>query len=96
MKKHRSYKKMAAALICAIFVICCVLFVFSSHLHDCSGADCSVCEGIRRAVDILGIILSAFVLRSAYSMQIASLAVFKDAISKREHTPIGLKVKLSR
>lgn len=96
MKYCLDYKKKIAVLICAIFVICCVLFAFSSHLHNCSGSECSICERIKSLNDELAVLLTAPICCGISSSVLYCLTSCHDAVSKREHTPIGLKVKLSR
>ena len=87
--------KNIALILCVMFAICCVLFTFIPHLHECTGSECSTCALIKSIVDALAALSIATVVSPALVLALVFLAHFDTPVSAREITPVGRKVKLS-
>ena len=87
--------KSIATILCIIFAICCVMFTFISHSHECAGSECATCALIKDALDALTVLVLAIVISPALVLGLSSLAQIDTPVSVREITPIGRKVKLS-
>ena len=98
-ERRESMKKVNARsiafILCAAFAICCVLFTFMPHLHECAGSECATCALIKDALDALTVLVLAIVISPALVLGLSSLAQIDTPVSVREITPIGRKVKLS-
>ena len=82
-------------VLCVIFAICCVLFAFIPHLHECTGSECATCAFIKDAIDALVVLNLAVVISPALVLGLVFFAHSDTYASMREETPVGRKVKLS-
>lgn len=95
MNKHGNISKRLIAFICVILMLTYASVGFLSHSHDCAGADCAVCAFIESSRGVLmGMILSAVTYQLA-DLTLVLVNEYAHIPVWREHTPVGLKVKLS-
>ena len=95
MHKQSKYLKMLIVTLCVILILAYAFIMFLPHFHECIGFDCAICNLIRSSRNILiGTALSASFFRLT-KFTFVILNTQPDALSYRDATPVGLKVKLS-
>ena len=95
MEKEKCTICKCALILCIIFSICCVLFTFAPHLHECAGSECATCALIKVVYDVLSVLCFATVISLSVIGCLRFFAHFADGQSVREATLVGHKVKLS-
>ena len=88
-------RKSIVAFFCILLVIAYTSIVFLPHIHDCVGADCTVCALIETSRNsLIGLALIAVVYQFANIVFTISSS-YKSILSGNKGTPVALKVKLS-
>ena len=86
--------KNIVVILCVIIIIAYTSIVFLPHVHDCVGADCSVCALIETSRNtMIGLALAATVHQLANI--IFTISNTYKSIPLGNDTPVALKVKLS-
>ena len=86
--------KNIVVILCIITIIAYTSIVFLPHVHDCVGADCSVCALIETSRNtMIGLALAATVHQLANI--IFTISNTYKSIPLSNDTPVTLKVKLS-
>ena len=93
--KHNSQTKRLIAVLLLISLICCALFAFLPHTHNCIGLDCLVCTVIKTCFDNILCIAVFSIALCAPGYILLPVDIYIFAFSMRECTPVGRKVKLS-
>ncbi len=92
--KHQVLKRLCAFL-CVVLIIAYASAVFLPHTHDISKTDCAVCVLIEILRELLlGMALIAGIPR-LIKCNLHEPNFYFNILSRREITPVGLKVKLS-
>ena len=86
--------KNIVVILCIIIIIAYTSIVFLPHVHDCVGADCSVCALIETSRNtMIGLALAATLHQLANI--IFTISNIYKSIPLSNNTPVALKVKLS-
>ena len=86
--------KNIVVILCIIIIIAYTSIVFLPHVHDCVGADCSVCALIETSRNtMIGLALAATLHQLANI--IFTISNTYKSIPLSNDTPVALKVKLS-
>jgi ABC-type glycerol-3-phosphate transport system permease component len=90
-KKRNSF----VAVLCIVIIIAYASVIFIPYVHDCVGADCSVCALIETSRNtMIGLALAATV-HQLPNIVFTILSSYKSIPSGNNGTPVALKVKLS-
>lgn len=95
MKKEKMTAWTRTLILCMIFAICCVLFAFAPHFHECADSNCSACALIKVVCDALSVLSVGIAISLPLIGYLPFFAYFSLIHSVREATPVGRKVKLS-
>jgi cell division protein FtsL len=101
LKKIYNSKRFIAMLILICIVVTALLsisFIISHSNHDCIGESCPVCARINYCISILNNIAGLnliFCLLFACSMSLTYTQSSVRHFSRKENTPVGLKVQMN-
>ncbi len=94
MKRTHQTWKSFLALLCVILILAYISVAFFPHAHSTCDTDCALCELLRSAREMLGVLAFCAVV---YRLSVGCLLPFAQEriLPTCNRTLVGLKVKLS-
>ena len=93
--KIQNVKRNKVMIVCAMLLICSILFTLMPHFHKCSEMECSVCDFTKAFRESVVLLVSTFI--SLLGIFLFASVLFRCYITDgpRCNTLVGRKVKLS-